>query len=111
MLITIKRRYPESIACIDVFTDGQYPELTGSPKQIAWAEKIRKEYVADNVNRLHHIINLNPERYVTTLVDDCDAMATAIATVVNDNDSASFWIDNKYKMSTITKKLYLQFRK
>lgn len=59
------------------------PELTGSPKQIAWATTIRQKAMETLTNDLKKI--QQPER-------PCEAMAIDIVAL---EKSAGWWIDNK----------------
>jgi len=68
------------------------PNLTGSPKQIAWAESIRAN-VAIDANELKGMCD--------THIDTMDkTVRTKVLSLINDlmaNDSATFWINSRYE--------------
>lgn len=66
------------------------PELTGTPKQVAWAEKIRSEIVAD-LQDLEAFVKNTPPGYKGFDV----AVALAIIAETKANPSAKWWIDNR----------------
>ena len=79
--------------------DGEYVTLSGSEKQIAWAEKIRSTYVADNCNKLDRLIDLH--RNMVNSKDLADTLK-AIENIVNQNSEAKFWIENKNRLQALT---------
>lgn len=67
------------------------PELTGTPKQIAWAESIRAEKIAelDGIMKPDAANGEYPEIY---------AQCMDIINAVKNQTSASYWIDNRTKV-------------
>lgn len=59
------------------------PEIEGDPKQIAWAEKIRREKLVDYLDRCCPFPDINP--------DDFRFFCLSVAAVPC---QASFWLDN-----------------
>lgn len=62
------------------------PELVGTPKQIAWAEKIRAEKLAQLKKEVLDNLDKNHPFYAQVM--------GKIETVTH-NNSASYWIDNR----------------
>lgn len=81
----------------------EYPELTGSEKQVAWAEKIRRQYVADMINKLNRAMSIHIGKVEGSKENIVDILS-AIEKVVNQNTEAKFWIENRNTLVSITKK-------
>lgn len=67
---------------------GDYAELHGSEKQIAWASEIRLEFVKD----LDGLVKKN------TPVQDQDIIRRILRTIVNSHPESKWWIDNRYNL-------------
>lgn len=78
---------------MDTLTAIKLPVMTGTPKQIAWAESIRQSVVDQffavaDWFRTHEV---TPEQQ-----KDFDLACTVFEKVKNET-SAKFWIDNRFK--------------
>lgn len=75
------------------------PELTGSPKQIAWASSIRLHMFEDfdefskEVSDYKRIYDQFSEQAVTEIQDACHLILKEL----RDEVSAHWWIENKYR--------------
>jgi len=81
-----------------------YKALTGSPKQIAWAEKIRNEkiqYAADSFNLL---IDNEVEKAIAD-EEGREAKKAAIIAVAGHGE-AKWWIDNRFRIGEEIAKEY-----
>lgn len=61
-----------------------FPALTGSQKQIEWAEKIRAKAV---------------EIIMIGIADDGDAITAAVADLIAAQTKAAWWIDNRDRLN------------
>ncbi len=84
-------------------TNDDYPVLTGSEKQVAWAEKIRRQYVADMINKLNRAMSIHIGKVEGSKENIVDILS-AIEKVVNQNTEAKFWIENRNTLVSLTKK-------
>lgn len=73
----------------------ELPALVGTDKQVAWADKIRKDNLFD-LNRLHTFFANSVERATNTESDNYKLCAKVVDVLaqLRQNDQASFWIDN-----------------
>lgn len=79
-------------------TTKELPKLVGSPKQIAWAETIRKDALVSNA--------IDESRFYALPVDiqsarrsSFDASVAALKQLETET-SARWWIDNRYIVNT-----------
>lgn len=84
-------------------TNDDYPDLSGTEKQVAWAEKIRRQYVADMINKLNKALSLHIDK-VDDSMDNIKSILGAIEKIVNQNTDAKFWIENRSNLVSLTKK-------
>jgi len=84
-------------------TNGQYPDLAGTDKQVAWAEKIRRQYVADMINKLNKALSVHIDK-VDDSMENIKSILCAIEKIVNQNTDAKFWIENRSNLVSLTKK-------
>ncbi len=84
-------------------TNDDYPVLSGTEKQVAWAEKIRRQYVADMINKLNRAMSIHIGK-VEESKDNIVNILSAIEKVVNQNTEAKFWIENRNTLVSLTKK-------
>ncbi len=75
--------------------DAGLPSLTGSDKQIKWAESIRQDILADTATLRDRIVSGAP--------DDAERdRALSALRSVTDQTSAAWWIDNRdYRLLTL----------
>ena len=85
-------------------TNDEYPELTGSEKQIVWAKKIRRQYVADMINRLNRAMSIHIDK-VEDSKNNIESILSAIEKMVNQNTESKFWIENRNNLASLTKKI------
>lgn len=73
----------------------ELPALVGTDKQVAWADKIRKDNLF-NLNHLHTFFSNSIERATSTSSDNYKLCTKVVDVLVQlrQNDQASFWIDN-----------------
>ena len=69
------------------------PTLTGTPKQIAWAETIRAEKIKKLNEILERIEALKAKRTLTEIELEQDKKLQAFAAAYKNEDSAARWID------------------
>lgn len=73
--------------------EAHLPPLTGTPKQIGWAETIR----AEKINKLNEILErieaLKAKRALSEIEVEQDKKVQAFATAYKNEDSAARWID------------------
>jgi len=86
---------------IKEFAGGDLPELEGTPKQVAWALKIRQEWLSLTDKYVTPYKKAMAQKMETA--DDkglyqagLDAIDRAL-TERNSNTSAKFWIENRFK--------------
>lgn len=84
-------------------TNDQYPDLAGTEKQVAWAEKIRRQYVADMINKLNRALSVHIDK-VDDSMENIKSILCAIEKIVNQNTDAKFWIENRSNLVSLTKK-------
>ena len=108
MEITLKR-HEEVKDLYNIVTDGQYPALTGTDKQVEWADRIRHDHVTAMVGKLDRLAVNNPDQ-VEKNMDDLKATMKSIEIIVNDNADAKFWIDNRNSLVAITGRIYKEMR-
>mgnify|MGYP000946279774 CR=1 FL=1 len=80
------------------------PELTGTEKQVAWANTLRQNWINENQEKIayyekqlgRNIISKYPEK-VAKLKNSILGMKTAVETRLLAEASARFWIDNRYE--------------
>ena len=69
------------------------PTLTGTPKQIAWAETIRAEKIKNLNEILARIEALKAKRALTEVELEQDKKVQAFAIAYKNEESAARWID------------------
>ena len=84
----------------NVVIEGDLPELTGSPKQIKWAEDIRNEYLWKYQKDVSFKLT-NTERFRGD-VTGCAPVLEAVSNVTNAHPEAKWWIDNRYNLTSVT---------
>ena len=67
------------------------PELTGSEKQISWANRIRTEKIAD----LEKLFDSWASQRTTANSAQIDAVVSSVIEFVRKQTSAAWWIDNR----------------
>lgn len=77
--------------------EANLPTLTGSPKQIAWAETIRAEKIKKLDEILERIEGLKAKRPLTEIELEQDKKVQAFATDYRNENSAAKWIDARDK--------------
>lgn len=83
-----------------VVVEGDLPELTGSPKQIKWAEDIRDEYIGKYQTEV--AFKLSNGGRGQGDVKGCTPVLEAVANVTNAHPEAKWWIDNRYNLTSVT---------
>lgn len=73
--------------------EANLPTLTGTPKQIAWAETIRAEKIKKLNEILAKIEAFKAKRALTEVELELDNKVQAFATAYKNEDSAARWID------------------
>ena len=73
-----------------------YKTLTGSPKQIAWAEKIRFEKIQKAVDNFNLVIDNEIEKFIED-EEGREAKKAAIISVAGHSE-AKWWIDNRNRI-------------
>lgn len=73
-----------------------YKSLTGSPKQIAWAEKIRFEKIQSAVDNFNLLIDNEVEKAIAD-EKGREAKKAAIISVAGHSE-AKWWIDNRNRI-------------
>lgn len=73
--------------------EAHLPTLTGTPKQIAWAETIRAEKIKKLNEILASIEALKAKRALSEIEVEQDKKVQAFATAYKNEDSAARWID------------------
>lgn len=81
-----------------------YKTLTGTPKQIAWAEKIRGEKIQSAVNNFNLVIDNEVEKFIAD-EEGRKAKKAAIIAVAGHGE-AKWWIDNRYRIGEEIAKEY-----
>lgn len=81
-----------------------YKTLTGSPKQIAWAEKIRFEKIQKAVDNFNLVIDNEIEKFIED-EEGREAKKAAIISVAGHSE-AKWWIDNRYRIGEEIAKEY-----
>lgn len=89
-----KARATESAAAAEVAKINGLPELIGSPKQIAWAETIRKNALNDPRNTIPCVPYDLPDDKKRA-AEDCRAIMIAARMRLENESSAKWWIDNR----------------
>ena len=69
--------------------------LEGSAKQVAWAEDIRAKCIAEIIDRLHSLVARIPGKVTAQQSADFTVRCKAIASVIANETSAAWWIDNR----------------
>ena len=69
--------------------------LEGSAKQVAWAEDIRAKCITEIIDRLHNLVARIPGKVTAQLSADFAVRCRAFASVIADETSAAWWIDNR----------------
>lgn len=69
--------------------------LKGSSKQIMWAEGIRAKCVTEIIDRLHNLVARIPGKATAQQSAAFTARCKAIASVIANETSAAWWIDNR----------------
>ena len=77
--------------------DLAYKNLTGSPKQIAWAEKIRFEKIQSAVDNFNLLIDNEVEKAIAD-EEGREAKKAAIISVAGHLE-AKWWIDNRNRIN------------
>lgn len=83
-----------------VVVEGDLPELTGSPKQIKWAEDIRDEYIGKY--QVEVAFKLSNGGRGQGDVKGCAPVLEAVANVTNAHLEAKWWIDNRNNLTSVT---------
>ena len=78
---------------MDTLTANKLPVMTGTPKQIAWAESIRMSAV----NQFLAICDWFRTHEVTPEQQKDFDLACVVFEKVKNETSAKFWIDNRFK--------------
>lgn len=73
--------------------EAHLPTLTGTPKQIAWAETIRAEKIKKLNEILERIEALKAKRTLTEIELEQDKKLQAFVATYKNEDSAARWID------------------
>ena len=87
-----------------VVVEGDLPELTGSPKQIKWAEDIRNEYLWKYQKDVSFKLT-NTERFRGD-VAGCTPVLEAVSNVTNAHPEAKWWIENRNNLTAVTGTAY-----
>lgn len=69
--------------------------LEGSAKQVAWAEDIRAKCVTEILDRLHNLVARIPGKATAQQSAEFTARCKAIASVIANETSAAWWIENR----------------
>lgn len=83
-----------------VVIEGDLPELTGSPKQIKWAEDIRNEYLWKYQSEV--AFKLSNDGRGKGDVKGCAPVLEAISNVTNAHPEAKWWIENRNNLTSVT---------
>lgn len=78
---------------MDTLTANKLPVMTGTPKQVAWAEDIRMSAV----NQFLAIADWFRTHEVTSEQQKDFDLACTVFEKVKNETSAKFWIDNRFK--------------
>ena len=70
-------------------------KLEGSSRQIMWAEGIRAKCITDILDRLHNLVAHIPGKATAQQSAEFAARCKAIASVIANETSAAWWIDNR----------------
>ena len=87
-----------------VVVEGDLPELTGSPKQIKWAEDIRDEYIGKYQKEV--AFKLSNDGRGKGDVKGCAPVLEAVASVANAHSESKWWIDNRNNLTSVTGTAY-----
>lgn len=69
--------------------------LEGSAKQVAWAEDIRTKCITEIIDRLHNLVARIPGKATAQQSAEFAARCKAIASVIANETSAAWWIENR----------------
>ena len=83
-----------------VVVEGNLPELTGSPKQIKWAEDLRGEYLQKYQKDV--AFKLSNSGKFKGDVKGCEPVLKAVSNVTNAHSEAKWWIENRNNLTAIT---------
>lgn len=83
-----------------VVVEGDLPELTGSQKQIKWAEDIREEYIGKYQKEV--AFKLSNDGRGKGDVKGCAPVLEAVSNVTNAHAEAKWWIENRNSLTAIT---------
>ena len=83
-----------------VVVEGDLPELTGSPKQIKWAEDIRDEYIGKYQKEV--AFKLSNDGRGKGDVKGCAPVLEAVSNVTNAHPEAKWWIENRNNLTSVT---------
>ena len=83
-----------------VVVEGDLPELTGSPKQIKWAEDIRNEYLWKYQSEV--AFKLSNDGRGKGDVKGCAPVLEAVSNVTNAHPEAKWWIENRNNLTAVT---------
>ena len=84
---------PKNAESAKANAEAHLPTLTGTPKQIAWAETIRAEKIKKLNEILERIEALKAKRTLTEIELEQDKKLKAFAAAYKNEDSAARWID------------------
>jgi hypothetical protein len=94
----------ESQAAQDFAREQGLPALTGSPKQIAWAERIRKEQIGkvetEAAKYRGMIVKLQALRELREAETQAIAAFEAAVAAVRAEASAAWWIDHRHDLGS-----------
>lgn len=70
-------------------------KLVGSSRQIMWAEDIRAKCITEIIDRLHSLVARIPGKVTDQQSAEFAARCKAIASVIANEPSAAWWIENR----------------
>ncbi len=77
---------------MDTLTANKLPDMTGTPKQIAWAESIRQSIV----DQFFAVADWTRTHELTQEQRDFFELGKSVFEKITSETSAKFWIDNRF---------------